>query len=86
MSVASGEKLLNIQRFSCILIGCIFYGTCVISLEYSLVFAMIFDWIVKLGNLTSTSNKVSKKNYSCSPNWTVYSSSESGISVKDGAY
>ena len=31
------------------------------SLEYSFVFAMIFDWIVKLGNLTSASNKVSKK-------------------------
>ena len=35
--------------------------------EYSRVFAMIFDWIIKLGNLTSDSNKVSKKMAVVSP-------------------
>lgn len=48
--------------------------------------AMIFDWIIKVGNLKTASNKVNKKMADVSPPQLSYSSAESGISVKDGAY
>lgn len=43
--------------------------------------ALFFNVIIKLGNLTSASTKVSKKNGSCPPTSTVYSSTVS-ISIE----
>ena len=50
------------------------------------MFAMIFDWIIKLENLTSASNKVNKKMAVVPPPRLSYNSAGNGISVKDGAY
>lgn len=49
--------------------------------EYSRVLALFFNVMIKLGNLTSASTKVSKKNGSCPPTSTVYSSTVS-ISIE----